>query len=131
VVGNAFTFQCSVAEVNAVNCRARGKGDIAEPQLELRRQLARQMMKNTLDGVPEVQEEVVEDRRRRRSARIIQHTLKKRAGYEGRWCDFKMVTTDYVHLKCTECKKMCRTYCSCAPQRSLCTGCFALHESLV
>ena len=75
MVGNAFTFQCSVAEVNAVNCQARGKGDVAEPQLELRRQLARQMMKNTLDGVPEVQEEVVEDRRRRRSTGIIQHTL--------------------------------------------------------
>ncbi len=95
-----FTFLCSVAEVNAVNSRARGKGAVAEPQLEFRRMLARQMMENTLDGAPEVEEEVVVERRRRRSARILQHTLRKRAIHEGQWDRvrgvFKRTTTDYV-----------------------------------
>ncbi len=129
------TFLCSVAEVNAVNSRARGKGEVAEPQLEFRRMLARQMMENTLDGAPEVEEEVVVERRRRRSTRLVQHTLKKRAIHEGQWDlvmgMFKRTTTDYVRLRCSECRKKCRTYCPCAPQRPLCTGCFALHESSV
>ena len=71
-----------------MNSQARGKGEVAEPQLEFRRMLAQQMMENTLDGAPEVEEELVVERRRRRSTRLLQHTLKKRAIHEGQWdCD--------------------------------------------
>ncbi|KAL3809499.1 hypothetical protein ACHAXA_009735 [Cyclostephanos tholiformis] len=67
-----FTFLCSVAEVNAVQSRARGKNEVAEPQLQFRRELARQMIENTLDDPPTPEPRTNAD-----------HALKKRAAFEG------------------------------------------------
>ena len=107
-----FTFLCSVAEVNAVQSRARGKNEVAEPQLHFRRELARQMIENTLLDNPPTPEVTPVQCRPRRNA---DHALKKRAAFEGEWDldrrKFKQVTTDYVRLKCRECGKGCRTYC--------------------
>ena len=44
-----FTFICSVAEVNAVYSRARGRKAIPEPQLEFCRKLSLGMLENNLD----------------------------------------------------------------------------------
>ena len=38
----------SVAEANAVNSRARGRGSAADPQLDFRRQLAKGMLENNI-----------------------------------------------------------------------------------
>ncbi|KAL3810770.1 LOW QUALITY PROTEIN: hypothetical protein ACHAXA_001595, partial [Cyclostephanos tholiformis] len=126
-----FTFLCSVAEVNAVQSRARGKNEVAEPQLHFRQELARQMIENTLDDPPTP--EATSVRRQTRTNAV--HALKKRAAFEGEWDldrrKFKQVTTDYVRLKCRECSKGCRTYCLCYPGRPLCVGCFALHANEV
>ena len=126
-----FTFLCSVAEVNAVQSRARGKNEVAEPQLHFRRELARQMIENTLDDPPTPEVAPVRHQPRTNA----DHALKKRAAFEGEWDldrrKFKQVTTDYVRLKCRECGKGCRTYCLCYPGRPLCVGCFALHANEV
>ena len=126
-----FTFLCSVAEVNAVQSRARGKNKVAEPQIDFCQELARQMIENTLDDPPTP--EVAPVRRQPRTN--ADHALKKRAAFEGEWdLDrriFKKVTTDYVRLKCRECGKGCRTYCLCYPGRPLCVGCFVLHANEV
>jgi len=122
-----FTFLCSVAEVNAVQSRARAKNKNAEPQLDFRQQMAQQMIENTLDDPPTPEIAPVRHRPRRNA----DHTLKRRAAFEGEWDfnrrKFKRVSTDYFGLKCRECGKKCRTYCSCIPGRPLCAGCYALH----
>jgi hypothetical protein len=126
-----FTFLCSVAEVNAVQSRARGKNKVAEPKLHFRQELARQMIEKTLDDPPTPEVAPV----RRQPRKNADHALKKRAAFEGEWdldCrKFKKVTADYVRLKCRECGKGCRTYCLCYPGRPLCVGCFALHANEV
>jgi hypothetical protein len=124
-----FTFLCSVAEVNAIQSRAQGKNEGADPQLNFRRAMAQQMIENTLDDPPTPEVAPV----RRRPRRNADHVLKKWAAFEGEWDldrrKFKRVTTDYVHLKCRECGKKCRTFCSCNPGKPLCTGCYALHTN--
>jgi hypothetical protein len=118
-----FTFLCSVAEVNAVQSQARGKNEGAEPQLNFRQELARQMIENTLDDPPTPEVAPV----RRQQRRNADHALKRQAAFEGEWDldrrKFKKVNTDYFCLKCRECGKKCRTFCSCNPGKPLC----ALH----
>eukprot|EP00984_Skeletonema_dohrnii_P023854 scaffold12953_cov123-Skeletonema_dohrnii-CCMP3373.AAC.9 len=46
-----FTFLCEIAEVNAVNSRARARKEDAEVQLVFRRKLAMQMLENKLDDM--------------------------------------------------------------------------------
>ena len=87
------------------------------------------MMENTLDTPPTP----VVAPMCRRPRRNAEHMLKKRAVFEGEWDSprrrFKKVRTDYVRLKCRECNKKCRTFCSCDPVKPLCTGCYALHSN--
>ena len=124
-----FTFLCSVTEVNAVESRARGKNEGAEPQLNFRQELARQMIENTLDDPPTPEVAPV----RRQPRRNADHSLKKRAAFKGEWDldrhRFKRVNTDYVRLNCWECSKKCRKFCTCNPGKPLCTGCYALHSN--
>jgi hypothetical protein len=126
-----FLFLCSVAEVNAVQSWARGRNKITQPQLEFCRELARQMMENTLDAPPVPREPPV----RRQHRLNNKHGFKKWEPFKGSWdphCrKFKRVSTDYVWLKCTECGKGCRSYCLCCPGRPLCIGCFELHVNKV
>jgi hypothetical protein len=122
-----FTFLLSVAEVNCVQARARGRKEVPEPTLTFRRKLAMRMLSNKIqsNGVAAASP----PRLRRRSSTI--HILKKRNVKEGKWNystrAFNKVTTEYVRYPCTECKKGVRTYCSCDPGATLCSVCYGLH----
>ena len=122
-----FTFLCSVAEVNAVQSRARAKNETTMPQLDFRRKLAQQMIENNIDApvIPELPP------MRIRRASIVAHDLRKRKRGEGMWNymyrRFNVVTSEYVRLRCHGCRKQIRTYCACDPTTPLCTGCHALH----
>jgi hypothetical protein len=126
-----FTFLCSVAEVNAVQSRARGRNEVTAPQLDFRRKLAQQMMENTIDEPVVPQLPAMRTRRPRSS----EHKCLKRKRGEGMWDfsyrRFKRVASDYVRLRCHGCRKKIRTYCSCDPTTPLCSGCHALHVNEV
>ena len=127
-----FTFICSVAEVNACQSLARGRREATLPQLEFRRNLARQLLNNTLDVPAVIPRTVVVNRRRSNAI----HVLKKRGRHEGAWeptyRQFKRISSAYMVLKCHSCKtKKCRTYCACFPATPLCEGCFTLHVNEV
>ena len=76
-----FTFLCSVAEVNAVQSRARAKNETTMPQLDFRRKLAQQMIENNIDApvIPELPP------MRIRRASIVAHDLRKQKRGEGMW----------------------------------------------
>ena len=74
-----FIFICSVAEVNAVQSRARARGETTTPQLQFCQKLAEQMLTNTI-GV-EVVPEVVRMRTRRQSN--IEHKCLRRGVRDG------------------------------------------------
>ena len=122
-----FTFLLSVAEVNCVQARARGRKEAAEPTLTFRRNLAMRMLRNKIqsNGVAAASP----PRIRRQSSTI--HVLKKRKVQEGKWNfttrTFKKTKTEYVRHPCSECKKGVRTYCACSPGAPLCSVCFGLH----
>ena len=122
-----FTFLCSVAEVNACHSLARGKREQTMPQLEFRRQLAQELLHNTLD-VPQVLPQAVVAARRRSNT---VHALKKRSREEGNRNPatrrFRKVDTVYLKLKCHGCGTKIRTYCSCNPSTPMCAVCFGLH----
>jgi len=123
-----LTFICSIAEVNAVQSRAQGKGEATTPQLEFRRKLAEQMLTNTI-GV-EVVPEVACVRTRRQSN--VEHKCLRRGVREGSWNvytrRFTVTNTDYVRHRCSGCgQKKARHYCSCDPSIPICLGCHALH----
>ncbi len=101
MVGNQqFTFLCSVTEVNVVQSWAQGKGEAAKPQLEFHRELAWQMMENTLNEPPVLEAPPVQCRPRRN----VKHTHLKWMPFERAWDPhthkFKIVMTDYIRLRC-------------------------------
>ena len=125
-----FTFICAVAEVNAVQSRARGKREPSTPQLQFRRKLAQQMLENTI-GV-QVVPEVVPRRTRRQSNE--QHQCLWRGINDGTWNpytrQFNQVETDYVRHRCSKCGvKKAQHYCSCDPSTPLCIACHAIHAN--
>lgn len=129
-----FTFICSVAEVNAVQSRARGTRDLTLPLLQFCRKLAQQMLENTI-GVVQVVPEVadVAPRRTRRQSNE-QHQCLRRGINDGTWNPytrrFNRVETDYVRHRCSKCgAKKARHYCSCDPSTPLCIGCHAIHAN--
>jgi hypothetical protein len=60
-----------------------------------------------------------------------QHERKRKLVGEGKWNgttrSFNRVKTPYLREKCSNCTQTTREYCTCAPSRPLCRGCFALH----
>ena len=125
-----FTFICAVAEVNAVQSRARGKREPTTPQLQFRRKLAEQMLTNRI-GV-QVVPEVVRMRRRRQSN--VDHKCLRRGARDGAWNPytrrFSQTKTDYVRHRCSKCgAKKARHYCSCDPSTPLCIACHAIHAN--
>ena len=104
-----FTFLCSVAEVNAVQSRARGRNKVTAPQLDFHRKLAQQMMENTIDEPVVPQLPAIRTRRPRSS----EHKCLKQKRGEGMWDfsyrRFKCVASEYVRLRCHCCRKKFRT----------------------
>ena len=100
-----FTFLCSVAKVNAVQSRAQAKNETTMPQLDFCQKLAQQMIENTIDApvIPELPP------MRIWRASIVAHDLRKRMRGEGMWnymyCQFNVVTSEYVRLRCHGCQK--------------------------
>ncbi len=123
-----FTFLCSVAEVNEVQSWARAKNKNLSPQQKFCRKLVQQMMENTLNAPPTSEVAPVCIRRvwNANHSRMVKKKLNK-----GSWNPdtriFKIVNTEYLHLRCQGCQNKCRTYCSCDHLTPLCTGCYALH----
>ncbi len=125
-----FTFICSVAEVNAVNSRARARNNTADPQLTFRRNLAWDMLENKIEIIPQQRGSPMKTRNRRKP---IVHDLKKRPIYTGRWDPvkgkFKKIVTDYMRLKCGICNnRTTRMYCSCNPGIPMCKVCYGRHQ---
>ena len=99
-----FTFICSLAEVNAVNSRARARKATADPQLEFRRKLAMDMMENTIGNTGVCPNSPIRPKRKRNE----EHVHDKRPTYTGAW-DSKnktwgKVKTEYMRLNCETCK---------------------------
>ena len=70
-----FTFICSIAEANAVNCQARASNANTTPQLEVCRELAMQMLEKMIgvDGV--VIHSPIRARKRGREDKTYAHGL--------------------------------------------------------
>ena len=123
----AVTFLLSVAEVNAVQARARAKKEIAMPTLDFRKQLAMRMMTNKLNnnGLTPASP------KRTRAHNSSEHVIVKRQKNEGSWNvytrTFNMRDTLYIPHPCSECRKNTRSYCKCDPGRPLCMACFGVH----
>jgi len=124
-----FTFLCSVAEVNAVNSRARGRKANTDPQLTFRRNLAVEMMENKIGiNLPRPPSPVATRSKRK----VVGHEKRKRPIHTGAWDNakgtWKTTKTDYTKLLCSVCKTKCRTYCTCNPAVPLCERCYYDHE---
>ena len=120
-----FTFICSVAESNAVHCKARALKAQPIPQL------AKQMLyKRIGDGGSRVASPV-RPRKRARDDRVRDHCLLSRPIYTGKWDnstnDWAKIKTPYCKIKCNTCNTKCRTYCKCNKKVTMCTTCFGSH----
>ena len=126
-----FTFICSVAEANAVMCRARATKENGTPQLEFRRALAMKMLNNKimddgmLNGLP------MRKKRRSRASDLVEHELCTRPPNTGIWKTatnaWSKIGTRYAKTKCHGCKTKIRTYCKCNKKIPLCTECYGKH----
>lgn len=128
-----FTFICSVAEANAVNCRARASNAHTTPQLEFRRELAMQMLENRIgvDGV--VVHSPIRARKRGREDKASSHGLCTRPNFTGGWRTelntWGKITTQYAKIKCSTCNVKIRTYCKCDKKVPMCSDCYGIHLS--
>jgi len=126
-----FTFLCSIAEVNAINSRARARKENADPLLAFRRKLAMDMMENqTGANMPSLPVLAVHVNER---AVAVAHEKKTRPTHTGVWDHakgtWKATKTPYVRLKCAVCKIDTRMYCACNPAVPLCERCYYNHEA--
>ena len=121
-----FTFLLSVAKVNSVQARARGRNEVAEGTLTFWRQLAMQMLKNKIGVV------AAPSPRRVWTRTSTDHVHRKQKKNEGTWNyttrRFTRRKTEYIHHPCSECGKTTRNYCQCDPGRALCAMCFGVHS---
>jgi hypothetical protein len=127
-----FTFICSIAEVNAVQSQAWGRGEATMPQLQFCQKLAKQMLTNIIN-VQVVPEIVPVHTRHQRN---IQHQCIRWGIHNGTWNlhthRVNQVELDYVRHQCTTCgAKKDRHYCSCDPATPLCIGCHAIHANAI
>lgn len=130
-----FTFICSVAESNAVHCRARARKDSATPQLEFRRNLAKLMLFNRIGDDGTRRASPIRPRKRVRDDRVTEHGLVSRPKYTGMWDNsinnWRRIDTEYCKTKCNTCKTKVRTYCKCNKKISMCLNCFGDHMGQV
>lgn len=130
-----FTFVCSVAEVNALNAKARGRNVPAEAGLTFRRKLAEQMLKNQINDSGGVSHSPIRSCRKRKRSELVEHKLEKKPVYTGKYDasskSWRKVKTKYLKIKCYYCPKEVRTYCPCNKQIILCGDCFGKHTVMV
>ena len=130
-----FTFVCSVAEVNALNAKARGRNVPAEAGLTFRRKLAEQMLKNEINDSGRVSHSPIRSCRKRKRSELVEHKLEKKPVYTGKYDgsskSWRKVKTKYLKIKCYYCPKEVRTYCPCNKQIILCGDCFGKHTVMV
>ena len=126
-----FTFICSIAEANAVNCQAWASNANATPQLEFCRELAMQMLENRIgvDGV--VVHSPIWARKRGREDKASSHELCTRPNFTGGWRTelntWGKITTQYAKIKCSTCNVKIRTYCKCDKKVPMCSDCYGIH----
>ena len=127
-----FTFLLSIAEVNAVNSRARARDTTAEPMLDFRRQLAKAMLENKIDNQGQLHCSPIRPRKRSRMSYVEMHELLTKPEYTGKWDnltnDWKKVGTKYLKGCCATCTFLCRTYCSCNKKAIMCRKCWGDHK---
>ena len=130
-----FTFICSVAESNAVHCKARALKAPTTPQLEFRRNLAKQMLMNKLGDDGTRVGSPVRPRKRGRDDRIRDHDLESRPNFTGKWDNstnsWTKITTRYCKIKCGTCNNKVRTFCKCNKSVTMCVACFGNHVAEV
>ncbi|KAL7473681.1 hypothetical protein ACHAXS_014180 [Conticribra weissflogii] len=126
-----FTFLCSIAEVNAINSRARSRKENADPLLPFRRKLAVDLMKNQI-GINMSRPPSLAIHGNERAV-VVAHEKKTRPTYMGSWDHargtWKGTKTAYILLKCAVCKTDTRVYCLCNPAVPLCERCCYNHEA--
>ena len=125
-----FAWFIAVTEVNANHACAYFRGTEIIPQLEFRKNLAWEMINNSMEGISEVEDNS------RMSLRHRAHGLVSLKPFRGRWCakakKFQRVKAKYQQQRCqnfVECRKQVRTYCKCSNGLFLCVACFAQHVS--
>jgi hypothetical protein len=124
-----FTFLLLVAEANAVQSQAHGRKEGrkegAELTLNFQKQLAKMFNKLGDNDVAPTSPICFELRR------TAKHEQQRKLVGEGKWNattqSFNQVKTPYLRKKIFNCAQTMREYCSCAPARTLCRGCFALN----
>jgi hypothetical protein len=130
-----FTFFLGLAEVNAANTRTRALKQTPAPVLEFRRDLANEMLNNTLGMPLEPSRGLATRSRRSVSASDGTHRFMERP-----LNTTKLLGTSRKHAKdpyqktvCSGvgCKSRCKTYCACNKAACLCLECFNLHISNV
>ena len=128
-----FTFICSVAEANAVNCRAWASNAHTTPQLEFCRKLAMQMLENRIgvDGI--VVHSPIRARKRGREDKASSHGLCTRPNFTGGWRTelntWGKITTQYAKIKCSTWNVKIRTYCKWDKKVPMCSDCYGIHLS--
>ncbi len=126
-----FTFICSIAEVNALNARARGRSEPAEAGLIFHRKLVEQMLTNKIMDSDYVCHSPITPYQKCRGHSTVEHKLVKKPPFTGMWdlmtSDWCRVSTKYWKEKCYWCNSVVRTYCLCTKQTTMCRICFGNH----
>ena len=126
-----FTFFLSVAEVNAVNSRARARGVEGDAGLDFRRNLAVQMLENNLDQGFNNRSPIRAKNTRARasiSAGEGTHAIMNRPYFTSKWLgsSWKKAKDKYHKTPCA-CGNRCRTHCLCDKGKAMCVECFNIH----
>jgi len=121
-----FAFFLAISEANAANSRGRAKDEQANPQLQFRKAMAMLMLENTMDDDGNIVRPVHRSLRTR-AALVVEHDLKTRPVYTGKWMGNYWATTSqkYQKLRCFNgCNPQMRvrTYCSCNKSVPMCSG---------
>ena len=129
-----LSFFLGIAEVNAVNSRARARGLAAEPTLDFRRELALQLLENHVgvDMIPRSPTRARPTRGRVSThAQAGAHEILNRPFFTSKWLgsSWKPTRQRYQKTPCATagCKRTCRTYCACNKAVTMCSACFNLH----
>ena len=122
-----FTFLIALTKTNASLSHwyfTRQQQDDCSQQLDVRQDLALQMLGNNLEGEQN-------GMTTRGTCKKVErdHELVKAPERTGRWLGDKWhkVKSKYLARKCSVCKKDTRTYCKCTVGMFLCADCFVDH----
>ena len=122
-----FTFLVSLTETNAALSYwyfTQQQEDHCPQQLDIRQELALQMLGNNLAG----EENGMATRRASKGVQS-EHQLVNPPRYTGKWLGdkWKKVKSEYLARSCSRCKGDTRKYCKCTTGLFLCVNCFPDH----